>query len=239
MQQALGIASKPVEGEDYCKGVYKGVTVITVATNVGLAAAQAATETLLSRYGSTLEHIFVVGTTSAFDLRLKVGEVVVPESVMDERDGIARRPVNLGLREPAGVIYSTDQQYCEADYVAILNNRNVASVDAISGAVSAACEQHGCPFTVVKAVSDTMDLLAEPHDLFHLAGMPDCRSALRFALRRPHRIAYLIGLALGAKKAIAASCEELLINIENLLQQPAPIERTDRDREVLARAREG
>ena len=73
---------------------------------------------------------------------------------------------------------------------------------------------------------DQVDLLAESHDVFQLASVNDYRAALRFAVRRPRRIAYLVAMLLGVKKAITASSRELLSNIESLLQQACPIENT-------------
>ncbi len=235
--RTLGIASKPSASEEYCTGTYKGVTVIIAVTDVGLAAAQTATEALFARYGTTIDHLFVVGIVGAFELCLKIGEVVVPEGVIDQRDGITRQPVNLSVSEPSGVIYSCDQHNYDDAHVAVLNSNNVAGLDMGSGAVAAVCERHDCPVTIVKAVSDKVDLLAEPHDVFQLTGLPGCREAIGFALRRPQRIAYLIALALGAKKAIAASSAELLRNIESLLQQPRQIENAV-DADALRNARQ-
>jgi hypothetical protein len=48
--------------------------------------------------------------------------------------------------------------------------------------------------TIVRGVSDRVDVLAESYDVFHLAhadGSPKYLAALRFVLRRPQRIAYL------------------------------------------------
>lgn len=222
VKKSLGIASRPREGEVYSTGTYKGVTVITVVTTMGLTASETATEALFSHYGSGIDHLFVVGVAGAYDQRLKVGEVVIPESVMDHRDGVVRYPANLSAREPSGLIYSSDQLAYGADYIALLNSKNVSAVDMESGAITAVCQRHGCPVTIVRAVSDMVDVLSESYDVFHLAnndGSPKYLEALRFVLRRPQRIAYLVSMGLGARRAKAAASAELLRNIETLLER--------------------
>lgn len=222
VRKALGIAPPLRKGEAHCTGTYKGVTVITAVTNMGLVASQAATEELFARYGGSIDHLFVVGVAGAYDQRLKIGEVVIPESVVDHRDGIVRFPANLSNREPEGLIYSSDQLSYSEDYVALLNSKHVTAVDMESGAITAVSQRHGCPVTIVRAVSDRVDVLSESHDVFHLThadGSPKYLAALRFVLRRPQRIAYLVAMGIGAKKAMDAATEELLKNIETLLQR--------------------
>ena len=203
-RRALGQDVGPQAGSSYARGMYKGVTVITAVTKMGLAAAQCATERLFANAGSGIDHVFVVGIAGANDPRLKIGEVVIPESVVDERDGVSRYPTNLSDFEPAGLIYSTDQlAYCK-EFVAMLQDRKVSLVDMESGAIAAVCERNNCPFTIVRAVSDRVDKHAENFDIFHLAhddGSPRYMAAIRYMLGRPWKIAYLISMGLGAKKA--------------------------------------
>ncbi|MCB1703547.1 MAG: hypothetical protein KDI17_01735 [Halioglobus sp.] len=218
VRRALGVTHGNSAEEAFNSVTFKGVTVITGVIPVGLASAEAATEALFSSCGDSIDHLFVVTTNSAFDLQLGVGDVVFPTVVMDSRDGVARYPVN-----PAaccqGVIYSSDHCDFDDDYVASLNDNGVSGVDSVAGAVAVVCDRYDCAYTVVSAVSDTMDLLAEPRDRFLSAGLPTPASALRFALQRPQRIAYLIGITVGTRKAIAAATTAVMASIERLLQQ--------------------
>lgn len=220
VRRALGMDVRPPAGPGYARGIYKGVTIITAVTRMGLAAAQSATEELFVNAGSDIDHVFVVGIAGANDSRLTVGEVVIPIYVVDERDGVSRYPVNLSDRDASGVIYSTDQLAYSKEFVAMLQDRKVSLVDMESGAIAAVCERHNCPFTIIRAVSDRVDKHAENFDVFHLAnddGSPNFLAAIRYILRKPWKIVYLISLGLGAKKAIEASSAELLKNIECLL----------------------
>ncbi|CAA0078571.1 5'-methylthioadenosine/S-adenosylhomocysteine nucleosidase [Halioglobus japonicus] len=216
---SLGIATEPREGEDCCTGAYQGVTVVTAVTGEGLTAAQKSAEVLFTHFGGAIDHVFVVGRASAYDLRHKIGEVITPEVVVDRRDGIARYPINLSARLPLGVIYSSDKQSYDDEYIADLNSNNVSVIDRNSGAISAVCQRYGCPITIVRAVSDQVDLRADPLDIFRPPEGQDYRAMVRFALRRPRRIAYLIATALGFRKAVAASSRELLNSIDRLIQQ--------------------
>lgn len=247
VQRLLGVVSEPQKGEDYCTGTYRGVTVISAVTGGGLAVAQKAAETLFTRFGGAIDHVFVVGRAGAYDLRHKVGEVITPEEVVDRRDGIARHPVNLSARSPLGVIYSSDKQGYDHGYIAELNSSNVSVIDGQSGAIAAVCQRYGCPITIVRAVSDHIDLLADPDDIFEPERVQDHRAMVRFAWRRPRRIAHLITTMLGVRKAVAAAARELKNNIDSLIQQGSvstdsaavgAIVDTQAERRMLARAAE-
>lgn len=220
VRRALGLDGRPQAESSYTRGMYKGVTVITAVTSMGLAAAQSATEGLFANAGYDIDHVFVVGIAGANDPGLKIGDVVIPASVVDERDGISRYPVNISDRHASGVIYSTDQLAYSKKFVALLQDRKVSLVDMESGAIAAVCERHNCPFTIIRAVSDRVDKHAKNFDVFHLAnddGSPRYIAAVRYILRKPWKIVYLISMGLGARKAIDASSAELLQNIECLL----------------------
>lgn len=217
VKRALGITATSTEP---LRSNYKGITVITAVTKMGLVAAQETAEALFSKYGGEIDHLFVVGIAGACDLSLAIGEVLVPESVVDERDGIARVPVNLGDRQPSGIIYSTDQLCYDRDFVALLQRKKVTLVDMESGAIAAVCERNHCPFTVVRAVSDKVDRHAENFTVFHLAnddGSPRVMAALLYILKNPRRLVYLVSMARGTKKAIEASTAELMKSIERLI----------------------
>ena len=247
VQRMLGVASEPRPGEDFSTGTYRGVTVISVLAVGGLEAAQKAAEALFTGLGGDIDHVFVVGRAAAYDLRHKVGEVITPEEVVDRRDGIVRHPVNLSDRSPLGVICSSDKQRYDHSYIAELNSSNVSVIDGQSGAIAAVCQRYGCPITIVRAVSDHIDLLADPNDIFQPERVRDYRARLRFAWRRPRRIAHLFTTILGVRKAIAAASRELKSNLDSLIQQGcAPTDNavdehiadTQAERPLLARAAE-
>jgi adenosylhomocysteine nucleosidase len=222
IRRVLGLGVEPQAGPSYVRGVYKGVTVITAVTKMGLAAAQKATEELFTNFGADIDHLFVVGIAGAYDPGLNVGDVLTPEFVVDERDGVARYPVNLSESKSSGVIYSTDQLCYDKTFVAMLRSRNVSLVDMESGAIAAVCERNNCPFTIIRAVSDRVDKHAEKFDVFHLAnddGSPRYFAAIRYVLSNPRKIFYLAAMGLGAKKAINASSSALLKNVERLLSR--------------------
>lgn len=219
-RRALGLSGAPPTDAVCAEGWYKGVRILTVVTNMGLHAAQQATEQLFNRYADEINHLFVVGIAGAVDAGLDIGAVVIPESVVDERDGIARYPVNLSDRKPAGVIYSTDQLQYDKAFVALLHSRKVSLVDMESGAIAAVCEHNHCPFTIIRAVSDRVDKHAQDFDVFQLAnadGSPRYGAAIRYILARPWKMAYLIAMGMGAHKAINASTAELVRSVQRLL----------------------
>jgi nucleoside phosphorylase len=221
ISRLMGLKRMPGAKNPFLLGSYKGVPVIAAVTNMGLAAAQQRTQELFALRAS-IDHLFVVGIAGALQQNLCIGEVVIPAAVVDGRDGIERFPVNLSDRAPAGTIYSSDQLRYDDDYVAMLQRRKISAVDMETGAIAAECDRHGCPYTVIRAVSDRVDEHAESFDVFHLAnadGSPRYLAALRYVLTRPAQIPYLMAMASGSNKAIAASTAELMRNIDNLILQ--------------------
>lgn len=217
----LGLRPMQGAGNPFLSGSYKGMPVIAAVTNMGLAAAQQRTQQLFA-LRATIDHLFVIGIAGALQQSLNIGEVINPVAVVDGRDGIDRFPVNLSERAPAGTICSSDQLQYDDEYVAMLYQRKVLAVDMESGAIAAECERHGCPYTVIRAVSDRVDEHAKSFDVFHLAntdGSPRYLAALRYVLMRPTQIPYLMAMARGSNKAIAASTAELMRNIDTLLQR--------------------
>lgn len=218
----LGLKSLPGAATPFLRGSYKDVKVTAAVTNMGLPAAQQRTEELFALRDVGIDHVFVVGIAGALQASLEIGEVIIPERVVDARDGIDRYPVNLSDREPAGAIYSSDQLQYDDAYVAMLHQREVSAVDMESGAIAAECERQGCPYTVIRAISDRVDQHAVNFDVFHLAnadGSPRYLAALRYVLSRPTQIPYLMAMASGSNKAIAASTAELVRSIDTLLDQ--------------------
>jgi len=218
--RALGLTRTPDSGAKVYSGDYRGVTVIAAVTNMGMAASQERAQALFAQYGSSIDHLFVVGIAGAFDPNLSIGELVVPLAVVDDRDGMDRFPVNLSNQPPSGTIYSSDRLRYEDDFVALLHQRRVSLVDMESGAIAAVCEEHGCPYTVIRAVSDRVDEHGRTFDVFYLAhpdGSPNFLAALRYILANPSKIPYLMAMLTGSRKAIAASTAELLRNIDRLL----------------------
>lgn len=219
-RRALGMDGAAADESGEIVGEYGGITVITRVTKMGLAAAQQATEALFARHGASIDHLFVVGIAGAHDPGLEVGDVLIPEVVIDERDGIARAPVNLSDRPARGVIFSTDRLRFDAEYFASLLRNKVSIVDMESGAIAAVCERYRCPVTIIRAVSDTIDQHGDALDVFHLAnadGSPKYLAAIGYILRKPWKIPHLATMASGSRKAISASTAELLANLRNLL----------------------
>jgi adenosylhomocysteine nucleosidase len=220
VRRELGMTAVQADVTGEIRGSHGGITIITVVTNIGLAAAQRATDELFSRHGTSIDHLFVVGIAGAYDPGLHIGDVLIPEAVVDERDGIARVPVNLSGRLASGVIYSTDRTSFDAEYYTLLQRNKASLVDMESGAIAAVCERNNCPFTIVRAVSDKISEHGETLDIFHLVnedGSTKYLAVIKYVLFKPWRIAYLVSMATGMKKAVDASTKELLMNIRTLL----------------------
>ena len=101
------------EGRPVHSGTVGDVEITATTTGIGMAAATAAAERLL---GSTaIDHLLVVGIAGGVDPSVEIGDVVVPEVVVDDATGIEYRPDGFGGADSRGRLVSSDDLLVDAD----------------------------------------------------------------------------------------------------------------------------
>ena len=197
---------------DVHSGTAGSIDVVATTTGMGMGAAAEATERLL---GSTkVDHVVVVGVAGGVGPTIEIGDVVVPEVVVDGRTGHEYRPAPLGESTARGRIVSSDQFGYQPDVITRFIGDGVVALDMETGAVAAVCESHGCPWSTFRAISDRGDdHTVDPAvlGLAHQDGSPNGPAVLRYLLRRPWRIFRLAKLGrdagVAADRAAAAAIE--------------------------------
>lgn len=223
IRRKLGLQRTGTDVSDDWTGDYRGINIISAVTRMGMESAEAATRAMFNRYGNTVDHVFVVGIAGAHDVSLDIGTVVTAAGVIDARDGILRVPASTENCGASGIIYSSDQLLHDPTFLDLLDRRNVTLIDMESGAIAAVCEQQGCPYSVIRAVSDRIDSNAATYEVFELAnsdGSPRYLKALLYLLKKPWKIGYLMSLAVGSNKAITAATAVLQQHVENMTTGP-------------------
>ena len=87
-------------------------------------------------------------------LRSSVGDVLVPDVVVDGPSGAEYRPGRAHGVTRRGRLVSSDDFQVEDDELAELEAAGVIALDMETAAVAAVCERHGCAWSVVRAISD-------------------------------------------------------------------------------------
>lgn len=196
--------------------------VVAAVTRMGTRAAREVTSRVLDRLPA--EHVIVLGACGAVAHELAIGDLVVPERVLDEASGAAHHPVALGGAQAAGTLFTSDVLQREPAKLEALRRAGVVAVDMESAAIGAVCEARGVPFSVLRAVSDRAgDPLVGPEvvALSRPDGTPHLGNVLRFVVRRPQRLLALARLGAGLRAAVRSSTEATLAALAALGTAPA------------------
>lgn len=190
--------------------------VITAVVGIGTAASAAATERMLE---AGVDRVVMIGIAGGVGPTVAVGDVVVPEVVLDGATGTGRIPAGLPGLLPRGALRTSDQIDVTGTELAELRQAGVIAVDMESAAVAAACEARGVEWSVVRAISDhTDDGYVDSSVLAMLGpdGSPRPGAVLAHLMRRPWHVVRLVRLANGSRRATTASARAAFDAISRL-----------------------
>jgi adenosylhomocysteine nucleosidase len=208
--RALSLRREDAGDLEVWRGIAGGIPVVATLTSMGTAAAARATERLLGHFPSA-RHVVVVGIAGGADPGVKVGDLIIPEVVIDGATGSEHRPVPLGTGSatPAarGKLHTSDDFIIDPARLADLIGRGVVALDMETSAVGAVCEREGRPWSVFRVISD----MANDHSdssvlaLAHPDGTPNLPAAARHLLTHPRSIPRLLRLGQDATRACRAA----------------------------------
>ncbi len=184
------------------------VEILATTTGIGTRAATRKAEEVLAE--NSIDHLLVVGIAGGIGPSVDIGDLVVPELVIDLPTRSEYCPSTLGSTELRGSLVTSDDAPIDLAEVACLEGQGVIAVDMETAAIGAVCERQQCPWSVFRAISDRADDGSMDEALFNLAG-PDGEAnipaVLRFVFTNPKRIPQLASLARGSNLAanVAAS----------------------------------
>lgn len=191
--------------------------VITKVVGIGTAASRAATARMLE--GTSIDRVVMIGIAGGVGPSVAIGDVIVPETVLDGASGARRLPAPMPSLEARGVLRTSDEiDVTDTDLVE-LTRAGVVALDMESAAVGAACEAQGVEWSVVRAISDhTDDGYVDSSVLAMLGptGSPRMGAVLLHLLRRPGHVVRLARLANGARRATTASARAAFDAISQL-----------------------
>lgn len=179
--------------------------IVALQTGIGPPAASRAAERVLD---AGVDHVVVVGIAGAIAPGLRIGELVVPERVVDLATGAAFHPTPMGDEKARGTLVTSAGLITDRGVFAKLAAEGVLAIDMETAAVGAACERRGCAWSVFRALSDRAGDPEIDPAVFALAredGRPDLPAVLRFLLTRPWRIPLLVRLGRDSSRAARAA----------------------------------
>jgi adenosylhomocysteine nucleosidase len=206
------IAERQHEGRSF--RFFEHGDVVLVCGGIGAQAARRAAEATISLYSPIV--IYSVGFAGALEPRLKVGDVVQPELVVNASDG-SRTVLHGGN----GILVSFSSVASPEQKAKLRESFGALLVDMEAAAVAQAAQARGVEFAAVKAISDEFDLALPALERFvDSAGQfQQLRFTLSAALR-PWLWPKLFQLASNSNRAASALCDRLRASLERVVIPP-------------------
>jgi nucleoside phosphorylase len=183
------------EGTRY-RGRAGDLEVIAMLTNIGMPAGADAARRLLEH---DVDWVMVVGVAGGVDHQgIAIGDVLVPESVLDRATGVMYQPTPVGDIPPRGIISCGDDLITDPELLAQMEKHGVVAVEMESAAVAPVCEAAGIPWSVFRGISDFADAGLVDDALFAMTrpdGSADVEAITRYLEENPERVKVLEQLA--------------------------------------------
>jgi nucleoside phosphorylase len=182
---------RPDDARNYV-GVIGDTELVATTSGMGTRLATQAAERLLEL--GPFDHVMVVGIAGGMGAT-KVGEVILPEVVVDKASRSEFRPSPLDEAESRGRLVTHDDFDMQPDEHERLVAQGFIAVDMETASVAAVCERSGTQWSVVRVVSDIVGVT--PGDVIGLAhadGSPNIAAGLKYMLRHPSRVPGLVRL---------------------------------------------
>jgi adenosylhomocysteine nucleosidase len=197
-------------------GTAGGSEIVATRTGIGPARAEEVTEQLLA--GTVVDRVIVAGIAGGLAPVSSVGDLIVPEAVVDAATGERFHATPVGGVAPKGVIRmgGPDDYGLDDGDVARLLDEGFTALDMETAAVARVCERHGVPWLAFRAISDMAgDRSLGPVVMTFVDpdGSPRAGPAVRYMLTHPHRIPLLVRLGRDAKAATIAAAEAAAANV--------------------------
>jgi adenosylhomocysteine nucleosidase len=197
-------------------GTVAGTEVVATRTGIGPALAEKATEELLAV--TDVDRVIVVGIAGGLEPVSAVGDLVVPEAVVDAATGERFRATPVEGVTVKGVIRTggEDDYGLDEGDVARLRDEGITALDMETAAVARVCERRGIPWLAFRAISDMAgdeSLGPVVMTLVNPDGSPRAWAGIRFLLGHPRRIPRFLRLGRDAKAATIVAAEAAVTHL--------------------------
>jgi len=186
-------------------GELPGARVVAAPTGIGTKLATEAAGRLLDAHA--VDHVVVCGIAGGLGAS-RVGDVLVPEVVIDKASGDEFRAAPLAGFAAAGRLVTHDEFAMGADEQRALVAAGIVAVDMETSAVAAVCASRDVPWSAVRVISDLVGVT--PNDVIGLVkpdGSPDAAASIRYLVTKPWRIPRLARLARDSERAARRAAE--------------------------------
>jgi len=177
-------------------GSLDGRPVVAALCGIGVRRATARAHEIL--HAHTPAHVIVIGVAGALAAHLQVGDVVIPDVVVDLADDRELHPTQLGTSTTSGRLLTSDDFIKDPATLTRLRDAGATAIDMETAAIARVCEDNGVTWSAYRGISDdAFDPLVDEAvlALTQPDGTPDLRAVARFVGRNPSRVRLLKRLA--------------------------------------------
>lgn len=202
------------------RGALGSLELVAAVTGIGPGAAARSAERVL--HAGDVAHLLVVGIAGGIGPEVAVGDLVIPDRVVDVATGATYRPHPLAGPAPRGGLATFDGLLTDPEALARLEAQGVVAIDMETAAIARICEERGCAWSVLRAISDRADDGSADPAILALAGPDgrgDARAVARFLWRHPGRVPRLVRLAGGMRRATRRAARAAVAALEGLARE--------------------
>ncbi len=185
--------------------------VVAMLTGIGMPRAAQRTEDLLAT--GDIDLVIVIGVAGGLGHDIRVGDVVIPEVVVDLHDGREFVPAALGSVPCQGRLLTSNDFITDQVALGKLRDDGAAAIDMETAAVARVCEEHGTPWSVFRGISDDAFDPSVGDDMLALTrpdGSPNMGAVARFVAGDPRRVRLLARLGRDLKTATNGAVDAAL-----------------------------
>jgi adenosylhomocysteine nucleosidase len=178
------------------RGAIGDTEVIALVTTMGMSAGEDAARAVLD---AGVDRVIVVGIAGGVDpATVNIGDVLVPEVVIDRRSGLRYGPPLAPGTAPRGTISCGDELITDPARLAEMAASGVLAVDMETAAVAMVCEGADVPWSAYRGISDYAGEGLVDQELFEATnpdGTADHDAIGRYLEAHPEKVAVLERLA--------------------------------------------
>ena len=211
LAKAVTLSQRTVADRVVHTGNVGDVELIATITTMGTDAATAATEFLLREF--EIDHAVLIGIAGGLGPDVQIGDLLVPEVVVDYNSEQETHPTALGQYVAKGRLMTSGELIVDYDILRTLAADGAAAIDMETSAVGAVCEREGVPWSVFRGISDhirdglidnAVSSMAKPD------GSANLGAVIKYLGPRPWRIRRLAKLGRDMNVAANAAAKALV-----------------------------
>jgi nucleoside phosphorylase len=189
------------------------------AALIGMGPAEAARRTAKLLDALPVDLVLVSGIAGGLDPEMSIGDIVVPDTVVDGSSGRRFHSSPLSNVVSSGTISTSHELILDDERLADLSANGVVALDMETAAVAEVCAARGCAWSAFRSISDRPSDGLLDDAVFGMLkpdGGANPWAVARFVVTRPWRIPHLVRLgrdsslaARRAAEAAVAACSQL------------------------------